>query len=524
MSKDKVLMEFGNIALVQKYQISKGGGKIAGLNEGIDTLLSDQQVALGALDNALSDSESFIMQNKVEFYMEEGDESLVEIEQCYKTLINNQYEQLLLDEVDCISFDEGTDWEAYCNQVEAYAKKNDLDLSEDPFEKLMSDTQRIAFEKRIRDEFTFKNAKCDEYDYLIAVTSGILGGFIDSVFVGKPGDSILGDAVDENVKKSTEKFATLLGFDDIKLKKQYQSYIDKKELSGDQPLSFNEYTSQRKIQFLESKFKINYDQRSSVDTGGKVKNLSAKNHHVKSLAHSPDILGLFFSIVNQFTSTSTFITDGKLITINTDTFELEGNNVASKVFCGFVNWFGHIVSDMSGSNASAGKGSRGMGVPIPFYNLLQLINIGEFGQHKQTFAKIATQVFEQGYDFRHGIAMAVPVLITEVLTRFVWSVKQRFYHEKPWGDCIPVASNPELRRMLLVAHGSLCMVDTVDATIRSGGTMIGFMTHMNLVACFRFGTLALKEVKSYIKSGGIDHDAVNKHLDEELQLMLHNLS
>ena len=34
---------------------------------------------------------------------------------------------------------------------------------------------------------------------------------------------------------------------------------------------------------------------------------------MKSLAHSPDIIGLFFSILNQFTSTSTFLNDGQLI-------------------------------------------------------------------------------------------------------------------------------------------------------------------------------------------------------------------
>lgn len=76
--------------------------------------------------------------------------------------------------------------------------------------------------------------------------------------------------------------------------------------------------------------------------------MSAKNHHMKSLAHSPDIIGLFFSILNQFTSTSSFLHDGQLITIQTETFELQGHGFVSKLFCGVANWFGHIMSDVAG--------------------------------------------------------------------------------------------------------------------------------------------------------------------------------
>lgn len=40
---------------------------------------------------------------------------------------------------------------------------------------------------------------------------------------------------------------------------------------------------------------------------------------------------------------------------------------------------------------------------MPFYNLFLLCDFGNFGQHRQTLAQIATQVFEQGYDLRHGV-------------------------------------------------------------------------------------------------------------------------
>jgi hypothetical protein len=70
--------------------------------------------------------------------------------------------------------------------------------------------------------------------------------------------------------------------------------------------------------------------------------------------------------------------------------------------------------------------------------------------------------------------------------------------------------------MLLVAHGSLCMVDTADTTLKSGGTLFGFMMHINFIAWSRFGILALKELKTLHKSGAMDHQAIDEHLDKEL--------
>ena len=48
-------------------------------------------------------------------------------------------------------------------------------------------------------------------------------------------------------------------------------------------------------------------------------------------------------------------------------WELYGKNIPSKLFCGIINWFGHLVSDMSGSQSSARNGNRGMGIPSPLW-------------------------------------------------------------------------------------------------------------------------------------------------------------
>ncbi|WP_301007916.1 MULTISPECIES: hypothetical protein [Helicobacter] len=356
----------------------------------------------------------------------------------------------------------------------------------------------MSYKKRIKEEFSYKNAQCDKYDYLIAVTCGVIGGIIDVVFVGAPGQSKLGNFTDEMANKATEQFAKLCGWKGKGTKSA--------------------------IGFLENKFKINYDQATTNGkngTGGKVHNLSTKNHHLKSLAHSPDLIGLFFSIYNQVTNTSSFISNGQLITIDTENFELQGKNFIAKIFCGFTNWFGHLASDWTGSSGAQGRGS---GIPIPFYNLFQLCSFGRFEEKEQeTFAVITTKVFEQGYDFRHGMAMAIPVAITELLVRFMYAMKARFYHQRDWKDCIPNANIPELRRMLFVGHGTLCLIDGVDAAIRSGDPILNpveFLLRTNLFAYARFGQLALKELVTWFNKGKIDVEALDDYLDKDLRRML----
>ena len=42
------------------------------------------------------------------------------------------------------------------------------------------------------------------------------------------------------------------------------------------------------------------------------------------------------------------------------------------------------------------------------------------------------KVYEEGYDCRHGMATAIPVLINDLLLRAVFMIKQHFYDKISW--------------------------------------------------------------------------------------------
>lgn len=363
--------------------------------------------------------------------------------------------------------------------------------------------RKIRSEKNLKP--VFYNDKCDKYDYLIAIGCGAIAGMIDIFLVGAPGDSKLQTWTDKQVDKTVMLFAKTCGW-------------------SPRAEKANSITSA--IGFLEKKFPVNYDHRHSADVGN-IFNMSTKNHHMKSLAHSPDIIGLFFSILNQFTSTASFLSNGQLITVQTDTYELKGHNFISKLFCGIANWFGHIMSDVAGSSGAKGRGS---GVVIPFYELFQICDFGSFqvGDDRNTLATVATKVFQEGYDARFGITMAIPVVLCDLSIKLAWAIKRYFYHKRPISECIPTNKHDDLRLMLIIGDGILCFMDGVDAAIRSGGNWVNFFLRLNLIAwykliitvfrelCIRFGISfpLQKQLDAYIRI----NEALELYLSELEQI------
>ena len=337
--------------------------------------------------------------------------------------------------------------------------------------------------------------QCDKLDYILAASSGALCGVIDIFLVGKPDESPLGDITDKWFANRTIDFAKLCGYKG-----------DKNSLSS-------------AINFLEEKFKIPYDQSVGGGIFRELIDLTPSNHHFKSLGHNPTLLGLFFSILNQFTNTSDFVSNGELISLNNSDgkFELQGKNIPSKLFCGIANWIGHLISDVSGSSSSKG---RGMGIPSPIWawsnDVIAIkaklnIPVTEFDK---SVNELALKLFKKGYDVRFQTTQAIPVFINEMIVRLLYSIRRLigYYISVPkndrswgllWKSCEPF-SNATVKRMLTVAHGTFCIIDIGDATIRGFEKGIGsfnvfeFVLRLNVVGVGRFAISLYGETKRAI--------------------------
>lgn len=348
--------------------------------------------------------------------------------------------------------------------------------------------------------------ECDKTDYILAACSGAICGILDVFLIGKPGESPIGDVTDKWFEDRTMDFAKMCGWSD----------------KGNDTIS-------SAIKYLEKKFKIPYDQRGAGDAAGWIFDLNPKNHHFKSLGHNPTLIGLFFSILDQFGNTAHFVSNGEFISLQEadGKFELRGNDIPSKLFCGFVNWFGHLISDISGSSGSKG---RGMGIPSPIWSWMNdIIAIKrKLNIHVSDFDKsvneLALEIYKQGYDVRFQVAQAIPVFINELIVRVVYSVRRLIGYfastneeERSfsllWKACEPF-TNATVKRMLTVAHGTFCLIDTGDALTRGFASGVGgfniaeFAMRINIVGIGRFTISLYGEARRGLKRHSIKEDVM----------------
>lgn len=504
--KDELIQEAGNAMLVQNHQKKSVEKQLFKIESALNNLTEINIENTENLDDLIAKAEMVCEQQGIDTSNYEMHVNDIE------PLSLKEKEQIKVDEIDMIEtieIDKYTSWKEYMLNINQYASVNNIDLSKSSFEKLLTEQDRIELAKNINEDYKLKSANCDKFDYLIAAFCGVATGLIDVFFVGKPGESKLGEWTDKKVDNLVKKFAQSIWKSDKK------NGITKSTSKPEGIASA--------IGYLERRFKVNYDARYAADLNlcNDDFNMNPKNHHFKSLAHAPDLIGLFFSILDQFTGKNTFISNGKIIRLEPveNKFELRGSSFISKLFCGFSNWLGHIMSDIAGSSGTRGhlKNRRGAGVTIPFFEMFQLCNFGSFNvkEEQKNLAELSVKIFEAGYDARHGLTTSIPVVINEIMIRLLWSIKSRFYHNRSWKESTPNGSKPELRRMLLVGHGSLCLIDGIDAGLRSGGQILEFSLHLNYIAWSRFAFAGLQEIRSLCTNNNLDILAMDEDLEIE---------
>lgn len=326
----------------------------------------------------------------------------------------------------------------------------------------------------------------DTFDYIIAVSSGVIASLIDSLWVGEfsfeRGKAWSNRKVNEFVMKVAES----------------QGY------KGDR--------LKGAIKRLEETFNIPSDNVWK----GKDIGVSAKSHHLDDFAHHPTMIGLFFSILTQFTKEAYFSNSkGEFIPITISNGELIGHDIIHKFYAGTINWFFHLISDMSGSSKTGGAG---MGIPGPLVSMLKEIS-GLPIIRNTNLSEFLHKIYrEDRFDLRGELAVlhevgrqALPVIINEVIVRASYFIRQLYnelkqhdsIRELNWKKILPY-NNRTINRMLTIATGTFTAVDLLDAGVRSaiktGGAINpafwgSFILRVNFVGIGRFAIACYSDIK-----------------------------
>lgn len=365
---------------------------------------------------------------------------------------------------------------SFVNETSDNPKRLEIDKNLNEIkESLASNNEKI-------DELNFEidklTNKADKIDNTVAVCSGVLAGIVDSLWVGEfkfeRGKAWSNETVNNFVLKTAKR-------------KGYKG----ERLNG-------------AIKFLENKFKIPSD---NIWKG--IKNgIGSKSHHLDDLAHHPTPLGLFISILTQFTEKGYFQNSEGVfskIAISEDGKKLIGNSFKAKIGCGFFNWFYHLISDMSGSSKFAGTG---MGIPGPLVSLLKEASLIP-GLNNSCLPKKIKDVFvKERFDFRSELAVryelgrqTVPVIFNEVIVRMFYFIRRLIFEFKEkgsfqkicWRNTLPW-KNRTIVRMLTISTATFTIIDLGDAAIRGAIKSKGnkvvfvkeFLLRVNFVGVGRF--------------------------------------
>ena len=162
---------------------------------------------------------------------------------------------------------------------------------------------------------------------------------------------------------------------------------------------------------LEKFFKVPYDKSVDPDIAG----FCPKTHRLHSLAHDPSLAGLLWAIKDYITGTMSCIDKNGVLQF----VKVENADLSKLIIAPFM-WFGHLLSDIF----------TRMGIPIPGWSYLQLLQIGSIGEKERTIAEVTRYMYMEGYDIRHLASMSVVNATIEILVRIYFFLTQEMRHTK----------------------------------------------------------------------------------------------
>ena len=376
---------------------------------------------------------------------------------------------------------------------------------------------------RVNQELEHYTNHADKADYALAVTSGVLAGLVDSLFVGEFSLEYANQWGNQQAEKLVLKVA------------KYQGY-------GGTDLG-------QAIKHLEYQFPIAADKATAAFGGG-------LQHHLRDFSHHPTPVGLVCSILTQFTG-NVYGTDVagafQCVPLNKDGLNLVGKSFPEKIMFGAVNWFFHMVSDVAGSSGTVMKGSFGTGLPGPLASLLKEFSSTRLFKKQDAkgckeFSVYISKLFNGTllgerdangnliplkFDLRTemGVAMQVgkqtiPVIINECIVRSFFLLHRLLQelsrddiqdwsdvHKINWKAIIPFR-NRTVDRMLTIASMTFTVADTADAAIHaaieSGGNWVlfsgRFVTRFNYVGAGRAALSIVREVSNEKKEAQLIHE------------------
>ncbi len=195
--------------------------------------------------------------------------------------------------------------------------------------------------------------------------------------------------------------------------------------------------------WLARRFKTSYDR--VADVASKIPGFSPTSHRHQTFAHDP-FVGLIVGVIDIMRGGLSAVSkDGELIFLS---------DLGEPVYNPFKAIVWHLMHLLSDAPTS-------MGLPPPGWSLLQMFQVGSFGEKQRTVGDLSRVMYRAGYDLRHCLTMATSVAAAEITLRGYFLMRQKFdpdyaevtEREAKLAGSATVSQHPRFMLMALLAHG-----------------------------------------------------------------------
>ncbi len=360
-----------------------------------------------------------------------------DIESWNDNLIDKIYSQIKIDSKKKSQLINWKKWKQFTRDTYIYCLKNHLDINL-PWDYLLTKDEL----EQLKKEQIELDLKWDKWDYIFTGSAGILATLADFLLVKIP---------------QTIKYQGIY----LQTGSPITSFL-KKHINTEE--TDNWFSCWAKI--LEQKCKVPYD---TVKNG--LEGATGRTHRLQSLGHDP-VLGFIFGILDIYKGTITGFSYDHLSGKHSFVVKQICESQSINLIKAFLLQLGHLISDV---------GTK-MGLPPPFFTLLQRINLNDpFSKKSRTIGQIARWMYLNGYDFRHFITMGLTPAVIEIILRSYLMLKH--YYEKKEIQ-FRVASNPKYRLMLLLAHAIACAGNAGKIALYQGNPLA--INYAEWLALFRY--------------------------------------
>lgn len=501
---DKILNEAARSYQVVKHRTEAAQRAAYQAKEGVDRLGREIDQLSDELDNLLSQADA-LLDGDYDFSdedIENADNMLKQIENSYTPLPRYEYEKLE-------TLEAYGSWENLMSEVRDYAEKNGIDISADPFDGLLTQTERDRIGEKILADY---KTDMDPEERESAIDTYLSYAVLFAA-IGTGRASEHADEINSLCEMASDLLSQYVNIDP---QNNHKDFLEKPDTLNEWFIYFNKYYPDLvKGSFMPSDV-----------SDGTFESTDTMEDALHEMGKHPTWVGMAFSMIYQFTRAedNTSIDKNLFVANVSESPELIGRNTSCRLIAGFVNWLdalcGSVHEHAKDTNDTSDIRNLVMAI-------LDKCGFGESDQEGvvKTVQDFALDIYNNLCDEDKQIsAKAIELFVCDYIMQFLASLQKRA-EGVPFAQSVLAAENDFVRRCQIAGYGMLSILKKGSAAVGKADVVSPLFRLVNSVdvdGWAEFTYQSLVRARTVYLGYYIDLEKMDGDLEEGWQELLDN--